>query len=228
MVTKIIRRQDDSEKVLHLLNGESMLHVFNTSHFLKGETLIPFNEAMCYGKTSSDIFSPLFNKIRASIHQVTVDEYKERTLKHLEPLFLKNFNRIELWFDFDMFCQINLLTVLGWLDQEHHKCSIKLHLVDDQFKPIEEYSLTSEGYYLMYKQVMVDRKMPSTIELSPLRKGINWYLSYLKKDSELMEYILLNINTTENELLLGLLNEFKHYGLGDTQYLEIIRDLRRK
>jgi len=80
----------------------------------------------------------------------------------------------------------------------------------------------------MYKQVLVDRKMPSTIELSPLRKGIDWYLTYLNKDSELMEYILLNINTTENELLLGLLNEFKHYGLGDTQYLEIIRDLRRK
>ena len=70
--------------------------------------------------------------------------------------------------------------------------------------------------------------MPSTIELSPLLKGGEWYLSYLKKDSELLEYILLNIDTSENELLLGLLNEFKHYGLGNTQYLEIIRELRRK
>ncbi|MFJ8235838.1 hypothetical protein ACIQ34_08850 [Ureibacillus sp. NPDC094379] len=225
MVTKNVGMKDE---VLHLLNGESMLHVFNKSHFLKGETLVPFNEAMCYGKTSADIFSPLFNKKRAKVHHITVDEYNERTSQPLQPLFLKNFNQLELWFDFDMFCQINLLTVLGWLDQEHHSCSIKLHLVDDQFKPIEEYSLTSEGYYLMYKQVLVDKKMPSTIELPPLLKGIEWYLSYLKEDSDLMEYILLNFNTTESELLLGLLNEFKHYGLGDTQYLEIIRDLRRK
>ena len=49
--------------------------------------MIPFNEAMCYGDTCTDIFSHEFIQIRAKVHHVTPKQYTEITLKPLKPLF---------------------------------------------------------------------------------------------------------------------------------------------
>ena len=105
------------KRTLHLLNGQSMYHYFKRTHFLEGELMIPFNEAMCYGDTCKDIFSHTFIQTRARVHHVTPQQYIEITLNPLQPLLRKNFTHLSLWFDSDMFCQINILTILGWLDQ---------------------------------------------------------------------------------------------------------------
>ena len=56
------------KRILHLLNGQSMYHFFKVL-FLGEELMIPFNEAMCYGDTCSDIFSDLSTQLRAREHQ---------------------------------------------------------------------------------------------------------------------------------------------------------------
>ncbi len=72
-----------------------------------------------------DLFSDEFVKIRAKVHHVTPVQYYEHALKPLQPLLNKNFTHISMWFDYDMFCQINLLTILAWLDRTNHNYPIE-------------------------------------------------------------------------------------------------------
>ncbi|EKN67020.1 AraC family transcriptional regulator [Neobacillus bataviensis LMG 21833] len=76
--------------------------------------------------------------------------------------------------------------------------------------------------------MLIDKKMPENTYPDPLKKGVELYLNYLKKDSDLMMYIYKYKDVPEEELMLALLKKFKHYGLGDTQYFEIIKSLRQK
>ena len=213
---------------LHLLNGQSMYNYFKTTNFLGEEIMIPFNEAMCYGDTCNDIFSHKFTQIRAKVHHVTPEQYTEITLKPLEPLFYENFTHISLWFDADMFCQINILTVLAWLDQTNYNGSIELHIVGEKFEPKDSYTLKAKGYYTIYDQVLIQKKFPKHIFPDPLKNGIELYLNYLDEDSDLIRYIIKCQNVTEEEIVTRLIAQFQHYGLGDTQYLEIIKSCREK
>ncbi|MFD1019476.1 AraC family transcriptional regulator [Thalassobacillus hwangdonensis] len=213
---------------LNILNGTEMYKNFMETHFLKPESMIPFNEAMCYGETCDDLFSEAFTEMRARVHGVRLAQYAEITLSPLQPLFSENFDRIALWFDEDMFCQINLLTILAWLDQKDYKGSIDLHLVDNHFQPVRSYSLEAKGYDSLYKQVLIHKAIPQQeVHPSSLKKGINLYLNYLKEDSELMLYIQKHQDVPIKSLVPALIENFKDYGLGDTQYVEIIKSYRQ-
>jgi hypothetical protein len=211
------------ETTLHILNGQAMYDFFKRTNFLQGEMMIPFNEAMCFGETSEELFTPEFVEKRAKVHHVTPEQYTEITLNPLEPLLSKGFTHIELWFDEDMFCQINILTILALLDKNDHSKPIDLHIVGDKFEPIEKYKLMAAGYNELFMEVLIHKRPPESIHLVPLRKGVELYLTYLHEDSNLMMYIRKYQNMTEKELVYALLENFKDYGLGDVQYLEIIR-----
>ena len=216
------------KRTLHILNGQAMYNFFKRTNFLEQELMVPFNEAMCYGKTYNDLFSNEFIKIRAKVHHVTPMQYSQTVLQPLVPLFSGKFTHITLWFDADMFCQINILSLLAWLEQADHTGAIDLYIVGDQFEPRSHYTLKAKGYYVIYKQVLIDKKMPENIYPAPLKKGVELYLNYLNKDSDLMMYIHKYKDVPEEELMLALIKKFKHYGLGDTQYFEIIKSLRQK
>ncbi|MFC4799683.1 hypothetical protein ACFPA1_09965 [Neobacillus sp. GCM10023253] len=215
------------KRTIHILNGLAMYNFYKKTNFLEQELMVPFNEAMCYGNTSPNLFSKEFIQIRAKVHHVTPKQYTEHTLTPLQPLFCGKFTHISLWFDADMFCQINILTILAWLDKAEHIDAIDLYIVDDQFEPVSQYTLKAKGYYDIYKQVLIDKTMSENINPEPLKKGIGLYLNYLRKDSDLMQYIRKHRDIPEEELMLTLLEKFKDYGLGDTQYFEIIKSQRQ-
>jgi hypothetical protein len=216
------------KKTLHILNGQAMYNYYKETDFLKGELMVPFNEAMCYGSTCKDLFSPEFIDIRAKAHHVTPEQYTEHTIKPLHPLINKEFTNIILWFDADMFCQINLLTILAWLDRAEFSEVIDINIVGDQFEPVSHFGVAAKGYQSMYEQVLIQKILPDNIEPEPLKKGIELYLSYLHNDSDLMLYIQEHQDVPEKELVLALINRFStDYGLGDTQYLEIIKTHRQ-
>ena len=213
---------------LHILNGQSMYDHFKQSGFLNGETMIPFNEAMCFGNATEEIFSVEFNNKRAEVHHVNLQQYTDITLKPLELILSKQYKNLELWFDKDMFCQINILTILALLDQYNHEGAITLHIVDDNFAPIEKYTLFANGYASLYNQVLINKIMPAEITPPLLKRGVELYFSYLNPEDDLQEYIRKHPNKSAKELVLNLLENFREYGMGDTQYLELIRQLRNE
>lgn len=212
---------------LHILNGMVMYEVFQKRGFLNGEKMIPFNEAMCNGEAHEDIFSEAFIKIRANVHQVTVEDYKNITIQALKPLLTKQFSKLNLWFDSDMFCQINILTILGWLDESGYEEELTIIIVDSEFNPIETYTFQPSGYHSIYKKVLIDKKLPEENLIEPIQKGIELYLSHLQPDSEIIQFIEEHSHMSNEDLVTKLLANFSYYGLGDTQYnkiIELIRD----
>lgn len=218
----------DVIQTLHILNGQAMYDFFKKTRFLEQESMIPFNEAMSFGDVRGELFSQEFIENRAKVHHVTVEQYTLNTLKPLEPLLNGDFAKLELWFDADMFCQINVLTILAWLDKTGYTNPVILHIVGDEFKPIEYFTLNAAGYDDLYKQVIIHKNIPHTINPVTLKKGIERYLHYLKEESEVINYIKEYKNMPERELVTALIKNFTEYGLGDVQYLELINTVREK
>jgi hypothetical protein len=211
---------------LHILNGQEMYNHYKRTEFLDPQWMIPFNEAMCDGGTCSDIFSEEFIRIRTEVHQVTREQYERITLEPLRTLLEEPFSELVLWFDSDMFCQINLLTLLGWLDQTNYRGAVTLHLVGDRFERIAAFSLEAQGYHSIYQQVLIKKEAPEHIHPAPLKKGVELYLNHLDPSSDLMVFIRERLAMPNEELVRLLLDSFKAYGLGDVQYEKIIRKCR--
>lgn len=217
----------NDKNTLNILNGQAMYDYFKKHHLGKNGVYAPFNEAMCVGRVTENIFSSQFNKYRCDAHDITMDQYNELTLKPLSVLFKKQFSHIVLWFDDDMFCQINLLTILAYLDQINYSKKIAFNLVDHRFRVVNCFEFYVDGYYEIYKQVMIDRCIPQNISLRVLENGIRLYFEYLKEDNEITKYIEQHDNLESSVLLTELFKRFPKYGLGDTQYMKLIERCRK-
>ena len=175
----------NEKNILNILNGQSMHDYFKLNHFDENEVYIPFNEAMCVGE-AGDIFSSQFNKCRCEAHHITMEKYNQITLKPLQKLFENQFSHIVLWFDDDMFCQINLLTILAYLNQNNYSRKITFNLVNREFIVVDCFELDVQGYNEIYKQVMINKCMPENINLPVMENGIKLYLEYLKEENEII------------------------------------------
>lgn len=204
-----------------------MLDYFKQQDFDKNGVYVPFNEAMCVGEVTTNVFSKEFNKCRCDAHSITMDQYNEITLKPLQILFESQFPHIILWFDDDMFCQINLLTLLAYLNQTNYSQKITFNLVSHDFKVLECFELNAQGYSEIYKQVMISRCIPQNVDLSIMNNGINLYFEYLKEENEITTYINEHEDLEIDILVTSLLKTFHQYGLGDTQYIELINRCRK-
>ena len=95
------------------------------------EVFIPFNEAMIYGNPHEDIFSKNFILERIKTHKTTKSEYMSKMKSFLDLKDKLNQYEITCWFGEDKFCQINLLTLLAYLDQINYKKEITLNLINE-------------------------------------------------------------------------------------------------
>ena len=178
---------------LNVVNGMAMLSYLIENKIDLGGDIIPFNEGMCDGETTEDIFSGEFELERCTTHGVGVEEYEDIVINPLAPLFTFEYDELHLFFDEDMFCQINLITLLAYLDSNNY-----------------------DGNILINKQI------PETILPDIMMDAVINYLDYSKEDNELTQFVEQNIDMQENNLLDELYNRFKHLGLGDIQLQKVI------
>ena len=94
----------------------NVYNYFNENQILNDEIISPLTKRCVTDKPLKNIFDD-FIVTRSQVHQVTLEQYSEITLKPLKSLFNVKYSDLILWFNYDMFCQINLLTILAWLDQ---------------------------------------------------------------------------------------------------------------
>ena len=126
------------------------------------------------------------------------------------------------------FAKSIFLPFLAWLDQANYEGAVEIHMVGDKFQPKDSFNLKVKGYDAIYNQVLIQKNMPKAVLPAPFKRGIELYLNYLDKESDLIRYIKEHLDVSEEELVRKLIMDFQHYGLGDTQYLEIIRSYRKK
>lgn len=115
---------------LHVLNGDSTAHQMREAA-IEGDTAI-WREVMCDGATVYNIESPASRKARMNFFtqflSASEQGYKTKVLLEIEKL--KNwghYDEIVLWFEYDMFCQINMVAAVSWFYQQN--CQTPLSLV---------------------------------------------------------------------------------------------------
>ncbi len=115
---------------LHITNGDGFTQKLKTLD-LKGD-IITWREMLCEGKTETNVGSESFWKTRFDFlhknYKITKSWYVEKTLKEYRSLCNhKQQDQIILWFEYDLFCQVNMLAVISWL--KHHRKYAEIYLV---------------------------------------------------------------------------------------------------
>ncbi|CAH1201423.1 hypothetical protein PAECIP111893_01608 [Paenibacillus plantiphilus] len=214
------------EDVLNIFNGQMMYDEFHSNKMMGNSDYVPFNEAMCVHPTSKQIFDDHFIRLRAEGHQNAVESYIQIVIKPLEPLFQNQYNYMVLWFGEDVFCQMNLLTLLAYLEQITYKGRVFLNSFrDDEFK-VSQTELLLGNYQKIYEEVLLNQQKP-TMELLPVMyQAIELHLSMLAEENSVKKYIKNHAHLSESELVHQLMAVFSTLGYGDLQYIEIIRQVR--
>lgn len=105
-------------KTLHITNGDTTTQLLKKLH-IKGN-IITWREMLCEGKTITEVGSETFWKTRFEFlkthYSITKKTFIDYTLKEYRNLCKhKQEDEIVLWFEYDLFCQINMLAVISWL-----------------------------------------------------------------------------------------------------------------
>ncbi|KKI91863.1 AraC family transcriptional regulator [Bacillus sp. SA1-12] len=212
--------------VLHILNGQVMYEEFKENRLMGDSDYAPFNEAMCVNPTTEQIFDAEFINTRASGHQDSVEGYIEKVIVPLANLFNKEYKCIVLWFGEDMFCQMNLLTILSYLEQSDYGGKVFLNSFrEDEFK-VNQTELKLGHYDSVYTEVLVNHVKPSNKLFPLMYQAICIYLDMLKGDNAVVKYIKKNKDIPTSELIKRLFALFPTVGYGDLQYIELINRTR--
>ena len=105
--------------ILHITNGNSLTDYLRELDFK--EDILTWQEMLCEGPIIPAINSKAFFELRAeflkSHYDIEVDnEELQNELSKLDNI--ENYTEINLWFEFDLFCHINLLGVINLLHQK--------------------------------------------------------------------------------------------------------------
>ncbi len=116
---------------VHILNGDSTSYFIEKSG-LAGDSII-WREMLCDGPLSRDVGSDQFWKTRYEFFEgklgVEKLEYFDKVIKEVVAIEdLSNYKEVVLWFEYDLFCQINLLALCSYL-LKHYKKDISYYLV---------------------------------------------------------------------------------------------------
>jgi len=116
--------------VLHILNGDSTAHSFRDTG-LDGDTLV-WREMFSQGPLIENIASAGFWKLRekwiCDTFNEVADDYDKTVVTPLEKL-AQPYDKINLWFEFDLHCQANMLGVMELLVKNTNLSPPKIYLI---------------------------------------------------------------------------------------------------
>lgn len=113
---------------LHITNGGSLTDYLKELD-IKGH-MLTWHEMLCEGSTTANIDSVAFLNLRkaflSTYYDIEIDEYRFRDeLSVLDDVAA--FSEIVLWFEYDLFCHINMLAVISLLKEK--SVDLPLYLV---------------------------------------------------------------------------------------------------
>jgi len=171
-------------KILHITNGDVLTQMLKELN-VEGDYLT-WQEMLCEGPTEIKIDTPSFyNKRKTFLNkfydiEINEDEYisEIQKLNHLE-----SYTEIVLWFEYDLFCHINLVAVISLLEQKH--ANLPLYLVCSGRvkgeKNLKGLSELSNGQLLYHYNNKV-RLTPEDIEIA-----VSVWKTYCGKDHNLLK-----------------------------------------
>ena len=116
-----------SKQTLHITNGTSLTDYLKDLN-ITGD-MLTWHEILCEGPTVELLDSDEFIKARKSFlnikYNIDIDEYEfKNEMSKLDNS--SKYSEIVLWFEYDLFCHINLIAVISLLKQKHIELPIYL------------------------------------------------------------------------------------------------------
>ena len=144
--------------VVHVLNGDSTVPIFAKSR-IPGDVIV-WRELLSDGPVKNTIGSDEFWKERYAFFErelgISKLEYFDKTIKEIIKLSdLSKSCELVLWFEYDLFCQVNLLALCSYLLQYYRK-DLTYYLVctgkikdQEQLQYLSDFS--PDAYTTLYK-----------------------------------------------------------------------------
>lgn len=118
------------DKKLHILNGDSTLHSFRQTD-IEGDTFV-WRDVLSDGPVHPEFNSDAFWELRSDFMTAQFDLEPGQYLKDAKASFTKmaseldQYEEITLWFEYDLFCQINMISLIQWLGKQEQDYNISL------------------------------------------------------------------------------------------------------
>ena len=134
-------------RILHIVNGDSLAEQMQELN-LPGELII-WRELLCEGPTQQEINSEFFKirkKFLRKTYDISSENYEKRFIAEVKKLkTFQDYDEVVLWFEFDLFCHINMLAAISCLAEKDKAvpislvCSKKLK-GEKEFQPLSQLS----------------------------------------------------------------------------------------
>ena len=160
---------------LHIVNGSGTASTFKHAQ-LEGEMLI-WNEAMALGPVNAGISSDTFWNMRAqyfdqkNVHTSYAQLMGPELQKVQAPI---PYDSINLWFEHDYFCQINMMAVLTWLQHYYTVPSVYLICISE-FPGIENFRGLGQLEPKHFRELWPQRVQLNSSDLAYAKAAWEWY-----------------------------------------------------
>jgi Domain of unknown function (DUF1835) len=204
-------------KILHILNGYNILPILEKSK-IKGDVVV-WREMLCEGPLHKEVGSDEFWMSRYSYFEKELEinrlEYYDKSISEIVKLEdVSNYKDIVLWFEFDLFCQVNLLAACTYLLDNYVKKANYYLICTGKVKGKEELQSLSDFTPLEFNTLFENKIALSKSSLQFAKESWNLYvdnnIDKLKcfdfNQNSKFEYLQLAINQhlkrfpVENEL----------------------------
>ncbi len=212
---------------LHITNGDVLTSYLNELDIV-GEK-ITWQEMLCEGPTLLNINSDDFFSIRAeffSLHyDIDLDAHAIKT--EIDKLNqTEHFSEIILWFEYDLFCHINMIAVINLILQK--KIDLPIYLVcSGRIQGTKNLKGLAE---LSAEQLNIHYKDKIELNLDDLDLASTLWGIYCGKDHNLLKPFIVKSSSFKylNNCLKAHLERFPSYKSGlnvlERNILEIVRD----
>lgn len=119
-----------SKKTLHITNGDS-LNDWLLKLQIDGDFAV-WREMLCEGKTTYKVGDQHFKNARKAFlkedYDIDISKYDEIFSSQLELIYnFQKYDELVLWFEYDLFCHINMMACISYLVQLN--CKLPIYLV---------------------------------------------------------------------------------------------------
>lgn len=127
--------------VLHVLNGDATLNGFRQTG-IKGDVMV-WREVLSEGPLLTNVVDAEFWNRRSawvsSVFNESKQHYSRKVIDELAKLD-KAYKEINLWFEFDLHCQVNLLGVINYIEERGDLSEPALYLIcPDHYPGVEPF-----------------------------------------------------------------------------------------
>ena len=207
---------------INIVSGDTMAEYGEQLGF---KNCTVFGEAMIDGTVKDEVpFSQNFINERAKVHGIHPDKYRKKCAQQL--LKMRAGDDVHVYFGEDLFCQLNLITLLAFLERTGIQ-KVTYHVVfEDEMKEtavIE--NLETQGFSQVYKSVLIGHTT-AAVPLEIMEKGISLYLDYLDENGKLATFIRSCETDSVLQLTVKLIRQLPEYGIGTEQCAYVINKYR--